>query len=91
MPVHEDPLLGDSLPADFTWYHVVLTMYGAWLPGDARGFRTPRGRVAVTGDYKHPPPAGKYDSLSAPSLALPTQAAGLLPPPLRTVRGEAIR
>ncbi len=49
--------------ADITlsWYHVVLTTYGSWLPGDPRGFRTRHHRLHVEGDYKNPPPAGKYE------------------------------
>ncbi len=44
------------------WYHCVLTTYGAWLPGDPRGFRTRHHREHVEGDYKHPPPPGTYDA-----------------------------
>jgi hypothetical protein len=33
------------------------------LPGDPRGFRTPEHRQHVDGDYKSPPPKGKYDPL----------------------------
>ena len=35
--------------------------YGTWLPGDPRGFRTRKHREHIEGDYKNPPPAGKYD------------------------------
>ncbi len=45
------------------WYHVVLTTYGNWLPGDPRGFRTTRHEEHVEGDYKNPPPKGRYDAL----------------------------
>ena len=44
----------------FHWYHLLATTYGAWLYGDARGFRTRHHREHVEGDYKQPPPAGKY-------------------------------
>ena len=44
------------------WFHVILTTYGAWLPGDPRGFRTRHHRDHVDGDYKHRPPAGIYES-----------------------------
>ena len=47
-------------PEDFSWYHVVLTTYGAWLPGDPRGFRTRHHREHVPGDYKAPPPVGMF-------------------------------
>jgi hypothetical protein len=53
--------LGPSLPpADYRWFHVVLTMYGNWLPGDERGFRTHHHRVHVPGDYRTPPPPGMF-------------------------------
>ncbi|MCC7147313.1 MAG: hypothetical protein IT443_12775 [Phycisphaeraceae bacterium] len=42
------------------WYHCVLTTYGAWLPGDERGFRTRHHREHVEGDYRDPPPTGMY-------------------------------
>jgi hypothetical protein len=42
------------------WYHFVETVYGAWLYGDARGFRTRHHREHVEGDYKNPPPLEMY-------------------------------
>src|SRR5258706_3182865 len=45
------------------WYHVMGHTYGTWLPGDPKGFRTRHHREHVEGDYKHPPPKGKYDEL----------------------------
>ena len=61
------------------WFHVVLTTYGAWLPGDPRGFRTRRHRDHVEGDYKRPPSPGVYEGLhrasrenqAAPSTTIP--------------------
>jgi REP element-mobilizing transposase RayT len=35
--------------------------YGTWLPGDHRGFRTRWHREHIDGDYRSPPPKGKYD------------------------------
>jgi hypothetical protein len=46
------------------WFHVILTTYGAWLPGDPRGFRTRHHRDHVEGDYKSPPPVGVYESFA---------------------------
>src|SRR5882724_4054772 len=46
------------------WFHVILTTYGAWLPGDPRGFRTRHHRDHVEGDYKNPPPAGIYEKFA---------------------------
>lgn len=42
------------------WYHVMGHTYGTWLPGDRRGFRTRHHREHVDGDYRNPPPPGKY-------------------------------
>jgi hypothetical protein len=42
-------------PQDYDWYHIVLTAYGNWLPGDPRGFRTRHHKQHVEGDYKSPP------------------------------------
>ena len=43
------------------WFHIVISTYGAWLPGDPRGFRTRYHQEHVEGDYQHPPPAGVYE------------------------------
>jgi REP element-mobilizing transposase RayT len=45
------------------WYHLIGHTYGTWLPGDPRGFRTLHHRQHITGDYKSPPPKGKYSQL----------------------------
>ncbi|HTW94029.1 MAG TPA: hypothetical protein VMD30_04485 [Tepidisphaeraceae bacterium] len=45
------------------WYHVTVHAYGSWLPGDARGWRSKNHRVHVDGDYKNPPPRGKYSNI----------------------------
>jgi REP element-mobilizing transposase RayT len=45
------------------WYHVMGHTYGTWLPGDPKGFRTRDHRMHVEGDYRNPPPQGKYDGL----------------------------
>jgi len=44
------------------WFHVTTHTYGAWLYGDPRGFRTRHHREHVEGDYKDPPPKGRYKS-----------------------------
>ncbi len=62
------------MPADArSWHHAILTTYGAWLPGDARGFRTRQHREHIEGDYKSPPPAGKYARRERRSQQLLTQ------------------
>ena len=43
------------------WYHGMGNTYGTWPPGDGRGFRTRHHREHIEGDYKNPPPAGKYE------------------------------
>ncbi len=40
------------------------------MRGDPRGWRARHHREHVDGDYKHPPPKGKYDELFAQSKAL---------------------
>jgi hypothetical protein len=45
------------------WYHVMFHTYGTWLPGDPKGFRTRHHREHIDGDYRNPPPKGKYDEL----------------------------
>lgn len=45
------------------WYHVTASTYGTWLRGDPRGWRSRHHREHVDGDYKDPPPKGKYDKL----------------------------
>jgi REP element-mobilizing transposase RayT len=52
------------------WYHVTLHVYGSWLRGDPRGWRSRHHREHVEGDYKNPPPKGKYDNLYELSKAL---------------------
>src|SRR4051794_17420788 len=45
------------------WFHCCGSTYGAWLRGDPRGWRARHHREHVDGDYKNPPPKGKYDRL----------------------------
>jgi hypothetical protein len=52
------------------WYHVTIHVYGSWLRGDPRGWRSRHHREHVDGDYKNPPPKGKYDNLYELSKAL---------------------
>jgi hypothetical protein len=63
----------------FVWHHVIVTTYGAWLDGDARGFRTRHHREHIEGDYKNPPPLERYADrrqLSQHSLSIPPVALG---------------
>ena len=52
------------------WYHTTVHTYGSWLRGDPRGWRARHHREHVDGDYKNPPPKGKYDHILARSKAL---------------------
>jgi hypothetical protein len=59
--------------AQLKWFHVILTTYDAWLPGDPRGFRTRDHKQHIEGDYKRPP-IGSYEALhqaAAESLKQP--------------------
>ena len=55
---------------DARWFHVTFATYGTWLPGDPRGFRTRHHREHVEGDYKSPPPRGRYSERHAQSQSL---------------------
>jgi hypothetical protein len=58
---------------EMQWFHVILTTYGAWLPGDPRGFRTPNHRLHIEGDYKTPPLTGKHARLHETAASTLTQ------------------
>ena len=73
------------------WYHIILTTYGAWLPGDPRGFRTRHHRQHVEGDYKNPPPPGRYEKLKKHSTESLKHPPVILSPELRPVVGKALR
>jgi hypothetical protein len=72
------------------WYHI-LTTYGAWLHGDARGFRTRHQREHVEGDYKNPPPPGKYKAREERSRESLKHAPPRLAKPLREIVGTAVK
>jgi hypothetical protein len=73
------------------WYHIIETAYGAWLPGDSRGFRTRHHREHVEGDYKNPPPEGQYAARARHSRELLIQPPVVFPVRLREVVGLAIK
>ena len=73
------------------WFHLIATTYGAWLPGDPRGFRTQGHRDHVEGDYKNPPPKGKYDARHRRSRKLQKYPTMTLTPAQRAVVGTALR
>ena len=73
------------------WTHIILTTYGAWLLGDARGFRTRDHREHVEGDYKNPPARGKYEKRAANSRRALSREPVRLTPEQRAIVGNALR
>ena len=59
---------------ELAWFHATVTTYGAWLPGDPRGFRTRDHREHIEGDYKAPPTVD-YSRRQSRSQALMAQPA----------------
>ena len=66
-------------------YHITWDAYGSWLPGDSREFRARHGRQHVDGDYKNPPPPGKYKALHAHARRSLKKPPAEIPPDLREV------
>jgi REP element-mobilizing transposase RayT len=79
-----------SKPPWNNWYHVTVHAYGSWLRGDPRGWRSLHHREHVDGDYKHPPPDGKYDILHELSKALMKRDAVRIAAELRQFIADAI-
>lgn len=76
--------------AGWWWFHIILTAYGAWLYGDARGFRTRHHCEHVEGDYKSPPPAGRYADQEARSRKSLKHEPVSWPPEWRAVIGGGL-
>jgi hypothetical protein len=76
--------------AGWCWFHIILTAYGAWLYRDPRGFRTRHHREHVEGDYKNPPPHGKYADREARSRKLLKQEPVEWTPAWREIIGQAV-
>ncbi|HEY2249984.1 MAG TPA: hypothetical protein VGH74_02945, partial [Planctomycetaceae bacterium] len=74
-----------------TWFHCISTTYGAWLYGDARGFRTRHHREHIVGDYKNPPPIEKYAFERSRSIASLKQPPVVIAPEWRPIIGGAVR
>ncbi len=72
------------------WYHVTGSTYGAWLPGDPRGFRTRRHREHVEGDYRTPPPEGLYEQRCAKARSLMKREPVRLSPDARQLACEVM-
>ena len=78
------------MPAWNNWLHCCGSTYGQWLRGDSRGWRARHHREDVVGDYKAPPPHGKYDALYAQSLRLMKRERVKLTPEQRAVACRVI-
>jgi hypothetical protein len=76
---------------DWYWYHFIISTYGSWLHGDARGFRTRHHREHIEGDYKNPPPPGMYESRERRSRKSLKHAPVVLTPSLRPIVGGALK
>ena len=72
------------------WYHCTGSTKGTWMRGDARGWRARHHRDHVDGDYKSPPPAGKYDQLLEKSEKLMSRRKVELTPKQRNIALDAI-
>jgi hypothetical protein len=70
------------------WYHVNGNTYGTWLRGDPKGWRARHHREHCEGDYRHPPPPGKYDHLYNLSRRLMEYDPCYLKAELRPVVGQ---
>jgi hypothetical protein len=77
-------------PSNFIWFHLILSTYGSWLPGDPRGFRTWHHQEHVDGNYKIPPPAGKYELRHACNQRKLKQEPVVFSPRWRELIGRAL-
>ena len=73
------------------WYHVTVSTYGAWLPGDPRGWRSRHHREHVDGDYQYPPPPGKYDTLHRAATKSMKRQPIVLPAEIRATVMKTLR
>jgi hypothetical protein len=92
MPISRQKITGRNLaeiPKNFLWYHVVLTTYGHWLPGNQQGFRTRHHRQHIEGDYKNPP-REDYSGLHAKSAAQMAYPMARMPHDYREIVGLAL-
>ncbi|MFN0131206.1 MAG: hypothetical protein ACKVW3_01535 [Phycisphaerales bacterium] len=60
---HDESSSRGASNEDCAWYHFMFSTYGAWLRGDARGFRDHGHRIHSSGDYRNPPPADEHAGL----------------------------
>ena len=72
------------------WRHVIISTYGSWLQGDARGFRTRNHKIHSSGDYRTPPPPDEHEGLRIYQQTRDHERI-VLPVELKSIVGEAIR
>jgi hypothetical protein len=78
------------MPADgMQWWHIVISTYNSWLPGDKRGFRSRDHKIHSSGDYKKPPPSEEHSGLRAYHENNSGDAI-IIPSELRETAGQAI-
>src|SRR2546425_200573 len=71
------------------WWHIVISTYASWLPGDPRGFRSKKHKIHSSGDYKNLPPEGEHQGLHAYSKKISGEKV-IIPNHLWPVVGGAI-
>lgn len=76
---------------DFKWFHVILSTYGSWLPGDPRGFRTRKHKLHVEGDYKNPPPPDAFQGLQQSARNAMKRDSVTLGPDHKVIVSNALR
>ncbi|MBI1368531.1 MAG: hypothetical protein GC162_07730 [Planctomycetes bacterium] len=79
------------MPAWNDWFHLMANTFGTWPPGDERGFRTRDHREHIEGDYKNPPPPGRYDGLLDHTQKHMTRPPVHLSPAARRAAALAVR
>jgi len=72
------------------WHHIQWSTFGAWLPGDPRGFRNHQHRIHSQGNYKAPPPSGEHRGLLEYSKRVMHKPAVTLDPKTRSLARDAI-
>jgi hypothetical protein len=87
---HHASVDGPPQSEQYVWYHVIVTTYGAWLDGDARGFRTRHHREHIEGDYKNPPPLERYADRRRHSQESLKQPPVFLEEAWRPIIGQAL-
>ncbi len=45
------------------WWHVQISTFGSWLPGDERGFRSHDHQIHSSGNYNNRPPRSEHAGL----------------------------